>query len=99
LQASADKTPEQRRDILTRAIGLTERRVEVNRAKAKALREGSYLSPSYQAPERAEAPPKLSAEDKRASVLKARKAIDSGKDKAEVIRRLEAAGITDHGIK
>lgn len=41
----------------------------------------------------------LSAPDKTASVLAARQAIANGRDKAEVIRRLEAAGITDHGIK
>lgn len=39
------------------------------------------------------------ADERRASVLKARQAIKDGYSKAEVVRYLEASGITDHGIK
>lgn len=50
LQASADKTPTQRKAIIERAIVLAERRAERNRDKARALREGTYLSSGYVRP-------------------------------------------------
>lgn len=49
--------------------------------------------------DQAKKPQTLNLSDKTASVLAARKAISDGRDRAEVIKRLEAAGITDHGIK
>lgn len=57
----------------------------------KAGGEGSHSA--------APAAPKMSQDERRASVLSARQAIAAGRDKAEIIRRLEAAGIADHGIK
>lgn len=99
MQASADKTPTQREAILKRAIDLAERRVTVNRNKAKALRDGTYLTAGFDPGAEPPTAPKMTAAERQQSVLKARKAIADGKDKAEVIRRLEAAGITDHGIR
>jgi hypothetical protein len=55
LQASADKTPQQRKLIIDRALELAERRISVNQAKAKALRDGSYLTQGYQVPEKVDA--------------------------------------------
>jgi len=46
LQASLDKTPEQRADILRRAKQAAERRIQFNSKKAKSLREGSYFRES-----------------------------------------------------
>ena len=45
------------------------------------------------------APPRMSQDDARASVLKARKAISEGRDKAAIVRMLEESGITNHGIQ
>lgn len=42
---------------------------------------------------------RMSQDDARASVLKARKAIADGRDKTAIVRMLEEAGITNHGIK
>lgn len=43
--------------------------------------------------------PRMSQDDARVSVLKARKAIADGRDKAAIIQMLEEAGITSHGIQ
>lgn len=50
IQASVDKKPEQRKAILERAKEAVERRVKFNISKAKALREGTYMTegPTYQ---------------------------------------------------
>jgi hypothetical protein len=45
MQASADKTPQQRQAILDRAIAAAERRVQFNEQKSNALRSGEYFSP------------------------------------------------------
>ena len=45
LQASASKTPTQRKAILDRAIASTQRRVEFSRKKADDLRTGKYMQP------------------------------------------------------
>lgn len=52
MQASADKTPKQREEIMNRAIAAAERRLKFNQDKAKSLREGSYFkqSPAQQPP-------------------------------------------------
>lgn len=42
LQASADKTPKQREDIIRRGIEAAKRRQSFNESKAQALREGTY---------------------------------------------------------
>lgn len=42
MQASADKTPAQRKSIIERSIAAAERRLKFNEAKAKSLRDGSY---------------------------------------------------------
>ena len=44
LQASASKTPEQRKEILTRATQAAQRRLDFNKQKADALRGGTYMS-------------------------------------------------------
>lgn len=75
--------------------------VQANR-DALAKIEQKYLMPGSQQqkpPSEIAAPPKMTPQERQQSVLKARAAIQAGKDKAEVVRRLEAAGITDHGIR
>lgn len=49
MQASLDKTPKQRKDIIDRAIQLADRRLQSNKNKAKALREGTFFTdqPDY----------------------------------------------------
>ena len=49
MQASLDKTPEQRKAIIERAIQLAKRRAESHGGKAKSLREGTYFTeqPTY----------------------------------------------------
>ena len=47
LQASVEKTKEQRKDILDRARKAAERRVEFNKRKAEAIRTGDYKNLSY----------------------------------------------------
>jgi hypothetical protein len=44
MQASADKTPSQRKEILDRAIAAAERRLKFNKSKADALRKGTYFT-------------------------------------------------------
>lgn len=44
LQASADKTPAQRKAIIERGIQLAQRRAKINRERAKAIRSGDYLT-------------------------------------------------------
>lgn len=44
MQASADKTPKQRKAILDRAVQATERRLKFNKSKGDALRKGSYFT-------------------------------------------------------
>jgi len=46
LQASVDKTPKQREDIINRAAAAAEKRIKFNQDKANRLREGTYMSPS-----------------------------------------------------
>lgn len=46
MQASLDKTPSQREEILKRAINLAQRRIQVNQEKAKSLRGGTYFKES-----------------------------------------------------
>lgn len=48
MQASADKTPQQRQDIINRAMQAAKRREQVSSSKAKALREGTYFSENPQ---------------------------------------------------
>ena len=55
MQASADKTPEQRTAIMDRAIAAAQRRGEFAKQKAKAIRGGTYLTDGI--PESAPATP------------------------------------------
>lgn len=50
LQASLEKTPEQRADILKRAREAAQRRLQFNAKKAKSLREGTYFKESMTDP-------------------------------------------------
>lgn len=51
------------------------------------------------APARQAQPKPMSQAERRESVIRARAAIAGGQNKEIIIRRLEDAGITDHGIK
>lgn len=44
IQASTEKTPAQRKAILERAMKAADRRAAINAGKAKAIREGTYLT-------------------------------------------------------
>jgi hypothetical protein len=44
MQASVDKTPKQREDIMDRAIAAAKRRSEYAGSKAKSIRSGEYLT-------------------------------------------------------
>lgn len=48
IQASADKTPAQRADIMNRATRAAEKRLKFSQEKAKKLRSGEYFSPEAQ---------------------------------------------------
>lgn len=50
LQASADKTPKQREEIINRAIKTMELRVKSNAEKAEAIRTGTFTAPGARAP-------------------------------------------------
>lgn len=50
IQASADKTPAQRKSILERAEQAAQRRIKFNEKKANALRSGTYFTEQQQAP-------------------------------------------------
>jgi len=45
MQASADKTPAQRKEIIDRAIAAAERRIQFNSQKADAIRNRTYTAP------------------------------------------------------
>lgn len=51
MQASADKTPAQRKDIINRAKQAAARRMKVNQEKAAKLRSGEYFAPQTQVDE------------------------------------------------
>lgn len=51
MQASADKTPAQRKDIINRAKQAAARRMKVNQEKAAKLRSGEYFAPQTQSDE------------------------------------------------
>lgn len=51
MQASADKTPAQRKSIIERAISAADRRAIMAESKAKAIREGTYLTEGAKVPE------------------------------------------------
>jgi hypothetical protein len=51
MQASADKTPSQRKEIINRAIQMANTRQKYNENKAKALRDGTYFGSSPVAPD------------------------------------------------
>ncbi len=57
-----------------------------------------WLELMFKANAQEEAGAGMSEDERRASVLAARQAVAEKRDKAEIIRRLEAAGIFDHGI-
>lgn len=50
LQASADKTPAQRKSIIERGIALASRRAKLNKERAKSIRSGTYLTEGPDAP-------------------------------------------------
>lgn len=52
MQASADKTPKQRVEIMDRAIEAAKRRKAFNEEKAKSLRSGSYFKEPPQSPQK-----------------------------------------------
>jgi len=52
MQASADKTPAQRKAILERAIQSAKKRAEFSSSKSQSLREGTYFSPQQPQVER-----------------------------------------------
>jgi hypothetical protein len=62
MQASVDKTPKQRAAIMDRAIAAAERRAKYADAKARAIRDGSYLTDGVPA-QPAEAPAGPSLDD------------------------------------
>ena len=47
LQAAPNKTPEQRKEIIERAIAAAQNRLNFNTQKAEALRGGTYMRPGY----------------------------------------------------
>jgi hypothetical protein len=51
MQASADKTPTQRKEIINRAIQMAKIRQSYNENKAKSLRDGTYFGPASASPD------------------------------------------------
>lgn len=47
LQASSNKTPQQRQEIIERGIAAAQNRLNFNVQKAEAIRSGSYMRPGY----------------------------------------------------
>ena len=92
MQASADKTPQQRTAIMDRAIAASERREKFAGSKAKSIRDGSYLTsgvPDGGAPD--EKPKTASLSDIAAT------AKSSGRSTEEVTKALRARGYTIGG--
>jgi hypothetical protein len=104
LQASADKTPVQREEILRRAIAATESRAKFNADKAAALRSGGYTAPQQtpqptagarQAPA---ATPQRQPQQAGNVLQQARDAIARGAPREAVIQRLRQNGIDPKGL-
>lgn len=57
MQASVDKTPKQRAEIMDRAIAAAKRRAEFATRKAQAIRDGSYLTDGVNVPPNQDEPP------------------------------------------
>ena len=102
LQASADKTPAQREEILRRAIAAAEARAKLNAEKADALRAGTYTAPGFRAGAAQQQPqqqPQRQAPQAGGDVLqRARDAIARGAPREAVIRRLRENGIDPKGL-
>lgn len=58
LQASAEKTPQQRAEILKRARAATAARIEKSKRKASAIRSGEFGTPAYEQSQPAPAQPR-----------------------------------------
>lgn len=67
LQASVDKTPEQRKAIIDRAIGLVNRRLTFNKKKASGLRTGKYFDEEFNQEQPAAGQPKQQAQPQKKS--------------------------------
>jgi hypothetical protein len=102
LQASADKTPAQREEILRRAIAAAESRAKLNAEKADALRAGTYTAPGFRAGAAQQQPqqqPQRQAPQAGGDVLqRARDAIARGAPREAVIQRLRENGIDPRGL-
>lgn len=102
LQASADKTPAQREEILRRAIAAAESRAKLNAEKADALRAGTYTAPGFRAGAAQQQPqqqPQRQAPQAGGDVLqRARDAIARGAPRDAVIQRLRENGIDPKGL-
>lgn len=90
MQASAEKTPDQRRAILLRAMTAAEKRIAFNEAKAQSLRSGTYQTQGPAAPQ--------DAQEKMTVLRDARAAIAAGADRSAVIKRLKEMGIKEAGL-
>jgi hypothetical protein len=74
MQASADKTPAQRKSIIDRAVKAAENRSTFSNQKAKAIRGGTYLTEGFGVPEQdAPAAPSLPSSDAIAAEIARRK--------------------------
>ena len=102
LQASADKTPAQREEILRRAIAAADARAKLNAEKADALRAGTYTAPGFRAggpQQQPQQPQQRPAPQAGGDVLqRARDAIARGAPRDAVIQRLRENGIDPRGL-
>lgn len=78
---------------------LNDRAARIHILNVQNIRQNYNAAPLDTAGYGAGTPHSMTEDDRRASVLAARKAISDGFDKAAIIRRLEENGITNHGIK
>jgi hypothetical protein len=96
IQASPDKTPAQRQDIMERAKEAAASRIKFNEEKAKAIRSGTYLNE----PLNNEKPKPKALEDygykSNDDVLRDAKntIMRNPQSKAEVERRLQSMGLS-----
>lgn len=101
LQASADKTPRQREEIINRAIKTMELRVKSNAEKAEAIRTGTFTTPGARVPAGQPQParqPQRQPQPAGNALQQARDAIARGAPRDAVIQRLRQNGIDPKGL-
>ncbi len=97
LQASIDKSPEERKPILKRAISMAEKRLKLNQDRVKKIQGGTYGTPEDAEAdgeaESAESDGTTLDDNTRLLLEQAKEALEAGAPEDAVLQKLEELGI------